>query len=483
MNILVSGVALLLACSALAIYDVISVRETMVRNLSTQAEIIGTNSISGLVSGNPQAAETTLGALRGVPNIVYAGVYRTDGRLFADYRRDSDVTASPPPPLPLGQAETSTFSNWDILLARRIMLGADPIGTVFLRSDSQELVARLQRYGVILGTVLLVSFVAALAVSHATQQAISGPIVELAKTAQRVSRDKDYSVRAVPATGKDYEVGVLVDAFNDMLAQIEQHDRSLQAAQNELEARVEQRTAELDAANQELEAFTYSVSHDLRAPLRHVVGFATLLANDTGGLLLDSQNRRYLETLTAAAERMGTLIDDLLAFSRTSRASLDKQPVSLSTLVREAQAEIAAQAAGRTIVWKVQDELPEVHADPALLRLALVNLLSNAVKYTGTRDVAEIEVGTTMNNGEVVVFVRDNGVGFDMQYAHKLFGVFQRLHRQDEFEGTGIGLANVRRIIHRHGGRTWAEAQVDRGATFFFSLPTDRTSGNERIHR
>lgn len=475
MNIFVSGAALLLACTALAVYDFISVRETMVRNLSTQAEIIGTNSISGLTSGDPQAAKTTLGALGAVPNIVHAAVYRTDGRLFAEYRRDPNALVTPLPPLPLNQAETHSFSSWDILLVRRIMRGGDPIGTVFLRSDSEELIARLRRYGVIVATVLFVAFVTALAVSHASQQGISGPIAELAKTAQRVSRDKDYSVRASPAAAKDYEVGLLVDAFNDMLAQIEQHDRALVDAQNDLEERVKQRTRELDAANQELEAFTYSVSHDLRAPLRHVVGFASLLAKDEGGLLLDSQNRRYLETLTTAAERMGTLIDDLLEFSRTSRAPLDKQPVSLSTLVREAQAEIAGEAAGRTIVWNVEDDLPEVHADPALLRLVLVNLLSNAVKYTGTREVAEIEVGATTNDGEAVVFVRDNGVGFEMQYAHKLFGVFQRLHRQEEFEGTGIGLANVRRIIHRHGGRTWAEAELDRGATFFFSLPRNNT--------
>lgn len=475
MNILVSGAALLLACTALAIYDFIAVRETMVRNLSTQAEIIGTNSISGLVSGDPQAAKTTLGALRAAPNVLYAAVYRTDGRLLAEYRRDPNVAATPLPPLPLGQVERYSSSHWDILLVRRIMLGADPIGIVFLRSDSQELITRLQRYSVILGTVLLVSFVAALAVSHASQQAIAGPITDLAKAAQRVTRDKDYSVRVSLAGAVDYETALLVNAFNDMLAQIDQHERTLVAAQNELEERVKQRTSELDAANQELEAFSYSVSHDLRAPLRHVVGFATLLAKDEGGLLLDSQNRRYLETLTAAAQRMGTLIDDLIAFSRTSRAPLDKQSVSLSSLVREAQAEIAAQASGRTIVWKVNDGLPQVNADPALLRLVLVNLLSNAVKYTGTREVAEIEVGTTADHGEAVVFVRDNGVGFDMQYVHKLFGVFQRLHRQDEFEGTGIGLANVRRIINRHGGRTWAEAQLDRGATFYFSLPTDRT--------
>ena len=176
---------------------------------------------------------------------------------------------------------------------------------------------------------------------------------------------------------------------------------------------------------------------------------------------------------------MGRLIDDLLAFSRTGRTNLSPKPVSLTALVQDARAEVSADAAGRAIVWDVP-ELPIVQADPALLRLVLVNLLSNAVKYSGPREVAHIAVGATQSSaGEVVVFVKDNGVGFDMQYAPKLFGVFQRLHRSDEFSGTGIGLANVRRIIARHGGRTWAEAAPDAGATFYFSLPVHTGTKDE----
>jgi len=302
-----------------------------------------------------------------------------------------------------------------------------------------------------------------------SQRAISRPLAAVAAVARQVSQEKDYAVRA-PRVGTAYELAVLVDSFNAMLLEIQQRDRSLQDAQAQLEARVRERTEELHASNSELEAFTYSVSHDLRAPLRHITGFATLL-HQQAGASLDDQGRRYLTTITDAAARMATLIDDLLAFSRMGRANVSKRRVDLSQLVREAREEVSTDVNGRRIAWDIHD-LPPVDADPALLRPVLVNLLSNAVKYTGTRNEARIEVGTESRAGELVVFVRDNGVGFDMAYAHKLFGVFQRLHRADEFSGTGIGLANVRRIIQRHGGRTWAEGALDAGATFYFSLPS-----------
>ena len=238
----------------------------------------------------------------------------------------------------------------------------------------------------------------------------------------------------------------------------------------ELEQRVVERTAQLQTANQELEAFSYSVSHDLRAPLRHVMGFVELLQKDAGPSLSE-KNLGHLTTISQAAKRMGNLIDDLLAFSRAGRAELQKTEVNLDELVRETVGDFQADTTERNIVWEIHP-LPAVWADRALLRLALVNLISNAVKFTGARAEAKIEIGCAPGgDGETVIFIRDNGAGFDPRYAHKLFGVFQRLHSQDQFEGTGIGLANVQRIIHRHGGRTWAEGVVDGGATFYFSIP------------
>jgi PAS domain S-box-containing protein len=236
----------------------------------------------------------------------------------------------------------------------------------------------------------------------------------------------------------------------------------------ELEQRVIQRTAELEVANKELEAFSYSVSHDLRAPLRAVNGFAGIVLQDFSSQLPE-EGKRYLERIRDGGKRMGELIDDLLAFSRLSRQLVNPQPVNTARLVQNVVDELKPAWDGRRIEIKT-DELPACHGDPALLKQVWVNLVSNAVKYTREREPAIIEIGCTRENGENVYFVRDNGAGFDMQYAHKLFGVFQRLHRADEFEGTGVGLAIVQRIIHRHGGRIWPQAAVGRGATFYFTL-------------
>jgi hypothetical protein len=261
-------------------------------------------------------------------------------------------------------------------------------------------------------------------------------------------------------------VGVMQDVTDRREAEAQ-----VRALNDQLEQRIGLRTAELECANQELEAFAYSVSHDLRAPLRHINGFVDLLSK-TALPALSQDERRYLRQVADSAKQMDHLIDDLLLFSRTAQTPLRLEQVDLNSLVQEALAQLAPQTEGRAIQWK-KANLPLMQADASMLRQAFVNLLSNAIKYTSPRNPAEIDIGFEQGAGEeIVIFVRDNGVGFDMRYADKLFGVFQRLHSSDQFEGTGIGLANVRRIILRHGGRTWAEGQPNAGATFYFSLPS-----------
>ncbi len=239
----------------------------------------------------------------------------------------------------------------------------------------------------------------------------------------------------------------------------------------ELEKRVEERTAQLEAKNKELEAFSYSVSHDLRAPLRHISGYVDLL-NKKFRPDLPEKGRHYLDTITAASKQMGELIDDLLQFSRTGRAEMRLARYEMMSLVEEVITAIKRSEPNRKINWKIAP-LPAIICDQPLMRQVWVNLLSNAVKFTGKNEVAEIEIGCFEEEGETTFFVKDNGVGFDMQYATKLFGVFQRLHSKEDFEGTGIGLANVQRIIIRHDGSVKAEAEKDKGATFYFTIPTN----------
>jgi signal transduction histidine kinase len=313
-----------------------------------------------------------------------------------------------------------------------------------------------------------------------------GVVIQVTETTRFHERTLAMNEALMLGSVRQHELTEAADLSNvhlqEEIVERKQAEELLRRAQEQLmdragqlEGLVTERTSELSATNDQLEAFAYSIAHDLRAPLRHIMGFVAILQNDIGPSLSET-SLGHLTKVSQAARRMGKLIDDLLIFSRVGHSKMQKTEVNLDELVQDTLNDFAAETKERKIAWNIHS-LPPVQADPALLRMALVNLISNAVKFTGARAEAKIEIGCVPGGeDETVVFIRDNGAGFDPRYASKLFGVFQRLHSLDEFEGTGIGLANVRSIIQRHGGRTWAEGVVDSGATFYFSIPKQNVS-------
>jgi signal transduction histidine kinase len=475
--LLISGLVLLLTSAAFVTYQIVTFRNTMRDNLDTRARILAANSTAALAFANEADATEVLSALKSDPHMIAAALYDQGGRVFATYPPRAAAGLIPAAPQPDGYR----FEPGRLVGFAPVAQGANGrLGTLYLASDTKAVSDALRLSGVIAVVVLAIAMLAAYALAAALQGQISKPILALVDTATAVSTRQDYLVRA-PKYGED-ELGMLADAFNEMLGRIGAQKKELQQHATKLEQRVAERTEELEhrnealrrnaaellAANTELDAFAYSVSHDLRAPLRSIDGFSQVVLEDYGPQLGDT-GRGALQRVRAASQRMATLIDDLLKLARVTRAEMRTERVDLTGMAQEIVLEIQRSTPDHPVQFSIASGL-QADGDSRLLRVVLDNLLRNGWKYSSKRPHPRVEFTAVDQNGDRVFMIRDNGAGFDMRYADKLFGVFQRLHSAAEFEGTGVGLATVRRIVNRHGGRIWAEGVVDQGATFYFTL-------------
>lgn len=521
--VFISMMAMLLAGAVIVAYDNYTYRTQKAGELYAQAEILASGMTAPLEFNDPKAAQEYLDPLEANPAIAAGAVYTLDGALFASYSRD--LSRLPPS---LAEPQGRWYEGNELVVFHPVMQGDRKVGSIYLQASVEPLTNRIARYIGIFLLAMIVSLLVTLPIAMRLHYAIANPIY--ARSLIEASLDPlvtinpngeitDVNFAAIQATGlsrekligtdfssyftdpekaresyqqvfdhgyvTDYPLtirhadGKLIDVLYNASVYKDERGNVLGVfaaardvtAQKQAELEINRRTAELQVANQELEAFSYSVSHDLRAPLRAIDGFSQALLEDCADQL-DDTGRNYLNRVRAATQRMGHLIDDMLELSRIARMEMRHEPVNLSGMAIEILTELQKSDPERKVEWHVQPDL-KASGDPRLLRVALDNLLGNAWKYTGRQQQPRIEFGLASANddeGTKEYFVRDNGAGFDMMYADKLFGAFQRLHTTSEFPGTGVGLATVQRIIHRHGGKVRGEGKPDQGATFYFSL-------------
>lgn len=464
--LLTSGVVLLLTFAAYFLYEYYSFKRTTVYQLSLMSRMLGANSSAAILAGDNAEATEILSSLQVEPHILAGGIYDSTNRLYAIYYHGTSETKLP-------ETNSNPAAGFDVSGA--LVVGSQPItyqgrqiGSVYLVSDMTAVFDRFLLYTNIAGLIFILSILVAYFVSRRLQRNLSNPILQLAETAKLISENRNYSIRAQKQDND--EVGILTDAFNQMLARIESQNQEILNFTHSLEKKVKERTIELENAYEELEAFSYTVSHDLSAPLRHIDAFMSefLEENET---TLEGDNKKLVVNSIRYARKMRQLIDDLLIFSQLSRKELSKDEIGMKDLVQAVLQDVNPEPSDRIRI-KI-DDLPNCQGDKSTLHQVWENLLSNAIKYSKKKDVSNIEVGFQKSNGMIIYFVKDNGAGFDMRSYNKLFNAFQRLHPQSQFDGTGVGLAIVHRIIAKHHGKVWAESVVDEGSTFYFSLPSN----------
>jgi len=484
-NMLVSGTALLLACSAFFAYDFYTFRANIVRNLSLEAEIIGSNTVSALLFDDAQSADKTLSALAISPSIMSAAIYKSNAQLFATYARTSGEAPPSLHDLPPGQTTTHWFENNQIILVDSIVLDGKNVGFVSIRSDLHAINTRLRSYTLITTIVLLISLIVALLISEASQRLISKPIVQLAETARTISHEKSYSIRAATTANRD-EVSTLIDSFNEMLDQIQQRDMALLGAQGELEKRVEERTEQLAAANRELELrnrevehatqlkskFLASMSHELRTPLNAIVGFSDLLAEQAPGQLNPKQ-LRFVQHIKQGSTHLLQLINDILDLSKIEAGQLEfrYEDFEIKDALPEVLSTIRPLAMAKNItVHESSTAGLFIYADRVRFKQVLYNLLSNAVKFTPNGGRVDIKAYSQAKR--IHVSVSDTGIGIRPEDHTLVFEEFRQVEGStNAHEGTGLGLAISKRLVEEQGGTISLESDLGKGSKFTISFP------------
>jgi signal transduction histidine kinase len=473
--LLTTTVVIVLAGTPFAVYEVVNYRRTSMSSLSGLGDIVASNSTAALAFSNPVDANEVLSALRARPHVVAAALYNDRGQLFASYPEVLPADSFPDAP-----GEIGVVANGPFIVAHRPVLQSNGrrLGTLLIKADTEQIAERMRLYGYMAAGMLALSLLAGYVVAGRLQGRISAPILDLANTARAIAERNDYSVRAKKLAHA--EIGLLTDAFNQMLDQIERQARQVRETSEQLdvalrhdnamlERRVNERTIALEAANEELRAFSYSVAHDLRAPLRAMHGFSQALLEDCKDSV-DEMAQEYARRIAAAAQRMDELTRDLLAYSQVGRSELVLTSVDLGSVVNEATRQLEADITSRNARVTVHEPLPRAIAHPPALVQSIANLISNGLKFVDEGKTPAIDIRAETLNGVARLWVEDNGIGIAPAYHQRVFTVFERLHTGSRYAGTGIGLAIVRKAIERMGGSVGVESDAGAGSRFWIEL-------------
>jgi signal transduction histidine kinase len=466
--LLTSGTLLLITCAALVTYDWMTFRNTMARNISTMGQIIAVNSSAILIYDDKKVAEEILSGLRAEPDIEAGCLYDRTGRPYATYPTNLATSIIPARP----DADGFRFTRTHAELFEPVMQGGKREGTLYIRSNLDSLVERLRVYGSFVLLIWIGAGAIALFVSNMLQHRIARPILELASTAKTVSDKRNFSLRADKKSND--EVGQLTEAFNQMLVQIGERDAALQDAHQklhehaqDLEKRVAERTAQLRGTISELESFSYSISHDMRAPLRAMQGYAHLLLEEYANRL-EPQGREYLQRIARTSSRLDVLIQDVLCYGRISRDEMELQPVSLQKIVEDVLQQYPALHEADIVI---QRPLPSVRAHEASLTQLISNLIDNAAKFVRPGEKPKIRIWTEKHEDRVRLFVEDHGIGIAEKDVNRIFDIFERVHDDKTYEGTGIGLSIVKKAAERMGGSVGLKSALNQGSVFWVELP------------